>query len=68
MSVTKWVHLNWGDDGIRKLFTRAYELLEDGGLFIVEPQPWKSYRKKYALTSVRLQCRWGGATWISAWV
>jgi hypothetical protein len=52
MSVTKWIHLNWGDEGVMKLFRRVYELLEDDGIFIVEPQPWKSYKKKYAISAV----------------
>lgn len=43
LSVTKWVHLNWGDEGLITLFSKVWRLLQPGGVFIVEPQPWKSY-------------------------
>ena len=38
--------------GIKTLFRRVWESLpSDGsGLFVLEPQPWSSYRKKYCLT------------------
>ena len=49
-SVTKWVHLNWGDTGVRRLFKKVYDSLNDGGIFILEPQEWKSYKKKKHLT------------------
>ncbi|AET05230.1 putative RNA methyltransferase bin3, bin3-type S-adenosyl-L-methionine binding protein [Medicago truncatula] len=43
LSVSKWIHLNWGDDGLITLFAETWKLLRPGGIFVLEPQPWKSY-------------------------
>ncbi|MED6132570.1 hypothetical protein PIB30_020216 [Stylosanthes scabra] len=43
LSVTKWIHLNWGDEGLIKLFADIWNLLQPGGVLLLEPQPWKSY-------------------------
>jgi 7SK snRNA methylphosphate capping enzyme len=36
LSVSKWVHFNYGDLGMKTLFLKAYEQLEEGGIFIFE--------------------------------
>ena len=43
-SVTKWVHLNQGDEGLLAMFRAVHALLAPGGCFVLEPQPWRSYR------------------------
>ncbi|PRW58460.1 putative RNA methyltransferase At5g51130 [Chlorella sorokiniana] len=45
LSVTKWVHLNRGDEGLKALFASFHAALAPGGLLLLEPQPWRSYRK-----------------------
>ena len=47
LSVTKWIQLNWGDAGLKKMFEQIYDALSPGGVFIVEPQPWKSYKQAF---------------------
>jgi len=44
-SITKWIHLNHGDEGVTTLFRRAHRALTPGGAFIVEPQAWETYGK-----------------------
>ena len=50
LSTSKWVHLNFGDAGLTRLFRRAHACLREGGRFVLEPQPWSSYRKRATLT------------------
>jgi len=52
LSVTKWIQLNWGDDGVRKFFQNVHRDLLPGGLFVFEPQEWRSYKKKGGYTEV----------------
>ncbi|RLN59922.1 hypothetical protein BBP00_00006256 [Phytophthora kernoviae] len=40
-SVTMWIHLNHGDDGLWKFLEIVSDMTEH---LIIEPQPWKCYR------------------------
>lgn len=54
-SVSKWVHLNDGDAGIVHFFSRAYDTLRPGGVFILEPQEIESYAKAKRMDPVRFE-------------
>jgi len=53
LSVTKWIHLNDGDAGIRAFFRRVNEVLRPGGSFVLEIQPSDSYHKARRMHPVR---------------
>ena len=58
LSLTKWLHLNWGDTGIKRFFKKVYRHLRPGGKFILEPQAFKSYGRRKHLTVSLLPIVW----------
>ncbi|BGP13142.1 hypothetical protein JCM10213_000280 [Rhodosporidiobolus nylandii] len=44
-SVTKWLHLHNGDEGMRRLFCSLHAFMPPGGAVVVEPQEWENYKK-----------------------
>jgi 7SK snRNA methylphosphate capping enzyme len=51
-SLSKWIHINDGDEGLIKFFERVYAVLNPGGHFALEPQSWESYAKAKRLDPV----------------
>ena len=43
-SISKWIHLNGGDDAVMKIFNRVYMVLNHG-VFVLGPQSWETYGK-----------------------
>jgi 7SK snRNA methylphosphate capping enzyme len=50
MNTAKWIHLNYGDVGIKILFYNVYSQLKKGGIFLFQFQNWKSYIKRQNLS------------------
>jgi len=42
-----YVHLNWGDAGLKRFFRRCFLELKSGGRFIVEVEGFDWYRRRY---------------------
>ncbi|TFK70807.1 Bin3-domain-containing protein [Pluteus cervinus] len=44
-SVSKWIHLNDRDEGLKSFFHKVFRVLHPGGVFVLEPQGWDTYTK-----------------------
>ncbi|KAF9137867.1 hypothetical protein BG015_002586 [Linnemannia schmuckeri] len=49
-SLTKWIHLHHGDEGLKKFFHKVYRNLTPDGVFLVEPQDYATYVKRSKIT------------------
>ena len=50
LAVSKWIHLNQGDDGLFLCLSRMASQLRPGGLVALEIQPWRSYEQARSLS------------------
>jgi 7SK snRNA methylphosphate capping enzyme len=61
LNVTKWIHLNQGDEGVKELLVGIKQLLVPGGRLVLQAPAWRSYRKKQNMHKVsrnKLKARW----------
>ena len=46
LKITKWIHLNYGDFGIKVLFYNIYKQLKKNGILIIECDSFNKYKKE----------------------
>ncbi|KAG8689698.1 hypothetical protein FRC08_010814 [Ceratobasidium sp. 394] len=58
-SVSKWIHIHGGDEGLKSFFTRVRDVLRvratdtSPGVFILEAQPWSGYHSAMRKAGIR---------------
>ena len=53
LSTSKWIQLNYGDDGLKRTFKKIFSQLKPGGRLLFEPQTMNCYKSSKNIT-VRL--------------
>eukprot|EP00928_Gymnodinium_smaydae_P087874 TRINITY_DN72064_c0_g1_i1.p1 TRINITY_DN72064_c0_g1~~TRINITY_DN72064_c0_g1_i1.p1 ORF type:complete len:779 (-),score=111.99 TRINITY_DN72064_c0_g1_i1:43-2262(-) len=57
LKLTKWIHLHSGDEGLKELFQKCYQMLRPGGVCVLQAQDWQSYQERKHLTAHAKQNR-----------
>ncbi|KAI8978640.1 Bicoid-interacting protein 3-domain-containing protein [Pilobolus umbonatus] len=46
LSLVMWIHLNNGDEGLKKMFRKMYDALSPGGVLVLQPPEFSAYKKR----------------------
>ncbi|KAG1444357.1 hypothetical protein G6F56_010332 [Rhizopus delemar] len=54
LSVTKWIQLHKGDDGLKRFFKKIYNSLKTGGTLVLEAQDFTTFQKRAKNTELNV--------------